>query len=435
MSSRRFWFVLFLIIAAALTLRVVYVLADRVDAGVQGDALYYSLQADALADGRGFTCPLILPSVCPKPVPVADHPPVTALALTPAAWAYASVRAKLLCMALYGTAAVLVIGLLGRRVGGECVGLLAAGIAALYPNLWINDGLMMSETLATLSVALALLLVYRLMARPTIAQAVVLGAVCGVMMLTRAELGLFVPLVAAPAILLARALPIRRRVVLAGVLVVATLAALAPWVVPNMVRFEKPVYLSTNDGITLAGANCAPVYSGKVLGLWTLCLGHPPRGDQSVVNSYLRRRGLSYARHHLSRLPVVIAAREGLVWSAFRPSPEFRYNRGEGRKLWVSWLGFATYWVLLPVAVAGVVVLRRRHIAVWPMLMQFVIVTITAATFYGLIRFRIAVEVAIVVLAAVALDALIAHRTGARVDPTSAPVTLGRAAPATDATV
>jgi hypothetical protein len=43
------------------------------------------VQGDALADGRGFTCP--------------------------AAWAYGSDRAKLLSMALYRTTGVLVIGL------------------------------------------------------------------------------------------------------------------------------------------------------------------------------------------------------------------------------------------------------------------------------------------------------------------------------------
>jgi hypothetical protein len=53
--------------------------------------------------------------------------------------------------------------------------------------------------------------------------------------------------------------------------------------------------------------------------------------------------------------------------------------------------------------VAGV--LRRRRITVWPLLMQFVIVAITAAVFYGFFRFRIPEEVAIVVLAAGALDA------------------------------
>ena len=410
-SPRRYWVALMLIVAGALTLRVVYVLADRVGAPVQGDAVYYSLQAAALADGRGFTCPLLgVPSVCPKKVPAADHPPMTALSLTPAEWLYASDRAKLLSTALYGTVGVLVIGLLGRRVAGDRAGLIAAGLAAVYPNLWINDGLMMSETLAALSVALALLFTYRIATRPSFANAVILGGVCGLMTLTRAELGLFIPIVALPVVLLVRTTSLARRLAVAGVVAVSAVALLATWVVPNMIRFEKPVYLSTNDGVTIAGANNPTVYSGPALGLWTLAKYDTPKGDQSVVDSYLRHQGLSYARHHLRRLPVVIAAREGLVWSVYRPSTSGHYNRGEGRELWASWLGFGMYWALVPLAIGGLLVLRRRHIMVWPLVAQFAMVTITAAAFYGLIRFRIPAEVALVVLAAAALDYLVGHR-------------------------
>ena len=49
------------------------------------------------------------------------------------------------------------IGLVGLRLAGPRVGLVAAAIAAVYPNLWINDSLVMSETLALLLVSLALL--------------------------------------------------------------------------------------------------------------------------------------------------------------------------------------------------------------------------------------------------------------------------------------
>jgi hypothetical protein len=68
------------------------------------------------------------------------------------------------------------------------------------------------------------------------------------------------------------------------------------------------------------------------------------------------------------------------------------------------------YWALVPLAIGGLLVLRRRHIMVWPLVAQFAMVTITAAAFYGLIRFRIPAEVALVVLAAAALDYLVGHR-------------------------
>jgi 4-amino-4-deoxy-L-arabinose transferase-like glycosyltransferase len=420
-DSRRFWAVLVLIVLAGLGLRVAYVLAEKQGEPMMGDAIFYSGEALALAEGRGFTCPYPGTLSCPKTVPVADHPPMTAIAMAPAAWFFPrNNTASRLSMTLIGGFVILVVGLLGREVGGDRVGWLAAAGAAVYPNLWVNDALIMSETLAALTVALALLLTYKFKRRPSFALAAALGAVCGFAILTRAELGMLIPFVALPVVFLARSLATRRRFEMAGAVVVAAVIVIAPWVVPNMFRFKKPVYLSTNDGITLAGANCPSVYSGNGLGLWTLDCQFAPKGDQSEVDAYLRHKGLSYIRHHAGRLPVVIAAREGLAWGVFRPTTMVNYNKGEGREAWVSWLGYALYLVMIPFAIAGFVALRRRRVAIWPFVMQFVIVVITAAAFYGITRFRIPVEIVLVVLTAVTIDALLGRSWPRRVDQAEA---------------
>jgi len=49
---------------------------------LQGDQIYYSGLADGLARGDGFRDPFIRS----RTVPSADHPPLTSLVLTPAAW-------------------------------------------------------------------------------------------------------------------------------------------------------------------------------------------------------------------------------------------------------------------------------------------------------------------------------------------------------------
>ena len=49
-------------------------------------------------------------------------------------------------MCVLGTLTIGAVALLGRRVAGARVGLIAAGFAALYPNFWINDGMLMVET-------------------------------------------------------------------------------------------------------------------------------------------------------------------------------------------------------------------------------------------------------------------------------------------------
>jgi hypothetical protein len=60
--------------------------------------------------------------------------------------------------------------------------------------------------------------------------------------------------------------------------------------------------------------------------------------------------------------------------------------------------------------VVGAVMLRRRRVPITPLVSQFVIVVVTAAAIYGLVRFRIPAEVSLVVLAAVAIDGWLGGR-------------------------
>jgi 4-amino-4-deoxy-L-arabinose transferase-like glycosyltransferase len=153
-----------------------------------GDQLYYA-QANQLARGGGFTD-------FRDGSETAEHPPLTALALAPTSWVAdqldpdgTHLQAQRLTMAVFGAVVVLLIGMVGRSVGGNRVGWIAAALAAVYANLFVNDGLVMSETLATLAVALAILLAYRLGRTPTWANAAA-GCACGLAMLAQAELGL-----------------------------------------------------------------------------------------------------------------------------------------------------------------------------------------------------------------------------------------------------
>jgi hypothetical protein len=68
------------------------------------------------------------------------------------------------------------------------------------------------------------------------------------------------------------------------------------------------------------------------------------------------------------------------------------------------------FWLLVPLAVAGGWLLHRRRQPLAILLVPVVMVTLTALLTYGSTRFRFAAEPAIVVLAAVALDALVRRR-------------------------
>lgn len=68
------------------------------------------------------------------------------------------------------------------------------------------------------------------------------------------------------------------------------------------------------------------------------------------------------------------------------------------------------YWVLLPLALIGVVLLLPRRARVWPLLSTAVVVALTTALTYGQQRFRIAAESSLIILAAVSVAAVVGTR-------------------------
>lgn len=406
--GRRFWWGLGVICVAAAGLRFGYVAVAKPNQELLGDQIYYSAQARTIAEGHWFDDPYH------PGHPAADHPPLTALMMAPAAAvAPGSVMAERYLMAAYGVAVVALLGLLGRKVAGDRVGLVAALLAAFYPGLWVNDALVMSETITAGALAVAMLATYWFADKPSWRRAGAMGLATGLAVLARAELVLLLPLVIVPVAWWARrdgdrATP-RTRLSLGAVAIAGALIVQTPWVVYNLTRFDQPVFFSTNDGLTWIGANCPDTYYGGGVGFWSLNCGLagmetvPPDADQSVRSAHLRSLGTSYLRDHVGRLPVVVAARLGRGLGVWQPDQMVYLNRGEGREGKVSWAATIAYWVLAPLAVVGAVLLHRRRTMIWPLVALGVISVLVTAAFYGIARFRLPAELSIVVLGAVAL--------------------------------
>jgi 4-amino-4-deoxy-L-arabinose transferase-like glycosyltransferase len=273
----------------------------------------------------------------------------------------------------------------------------------------MNDGLVMAETFATLTVAGTLLATVLLIRKPSWPLALAAGIGCGLGMLTRGELVLLVPLVVLPAIVLLRRMTWPARARLAGVTIGAAVLVITPWIAYNLSRFEEPVLLSNGDGAVLLGANCDDVYSGPAIGFWNLdcSVAVPMLGrDRSEVAEEQRDAAFDYIGDHAGRLPVVVAARLGRVWSLYAPWQSAELTEGEGRPVGLSLVGVLVFWLLVPVAVFGALRLRRDP-ALVPLLGPFVLVTVVAAAFYGTVRFRVPAEVPLVVLAATGGDRLV----------------------------
>ncbi len=436
--TRRFWLGLLLIVLIGGAVRITYVWAATRHDPLVGDQIYYSALADTLARGDGFRDPFI----ADRAVPSADHPPLTSIVAAPASWLFdpGSSRARTghrLTMAVIGTLTIAVIALTARRVfprRADATGLIAAALAALHPGLWINDGLVMSETVGALTVALVIWASFRALDEPTGWRMFHLGLAVGLAVLARAEAALLVPLLVVPIGLTRHgerdrrppAAPLRW-LAAAGV---GGLLVLGPWVIPNLVRFNEPTIMSTNDGLTIIGTNCDPAYRGESRGFWVLsCIeavdsngdgindweafqrGLPiagPDQDASDISLLYRQEGLRYMADHLDELPGVMAARLTRVWSltGVAQTANF-YNKGEGRRPWINWGAQIGLWILTPLAAVGLVVLHRNRRPIWPLAVHTVLTSITAVMFHGLWRFRIGAEVAMILAAAVAGAALL----------------------------
>lgn len=410
-GAPRFWLPLGAITALGLLIRIVYVVKDKWDSNIGGDAWFYHWQARLIAEGHGFIHPGYY-YFQGRSVDVAAHPPLFPLTLAAADLVnLGTPQAQRIVMCVVGAATVVVIALAARRIAGATVGLIAGVLAALYPYLWTADGMLLSETLFTFLIATSVLFAFRYRDSPSRREAAFLAAFVTLAALTRAEAILLLPLVVVPWILMRATVAWRQRI---GLLVAAlgvSALILAPWVTYNAVRFGRLIVTSDADGTALAAGNCDLTYSGPLLGFGdNQCFNRPPyltppghiRG-----NDFLRSRALQYMRDHAGELPKVAAARIGRAWDLYGVSLTVQYDaviegRGEGPSHWGLWM----YYTMIPFAIGGALLLRHRRVPIYPIAMLFVITTLGAVMFFGATRYRAGAEPGLVLFAAVGVGAV-----------------------------
>jgi 4-amino-4-deoxy-L-arabinose transferase-like glycosyltransferase len=374
-----------------------------------GDAFFYHWQANALAKGAWFVDPGPW-AIDGIERPSAGHPPLYSLYLSVwSALGLDGVTAHRLASSMLGVATIVVVGLLVRRLAGDGAGIVAAAITAVYPQIWINDGMLLSETMAIFMTAVALTAAYVFWQSPTMRNAVLLGLAFGAAGLSRSELIAMFPLVVIPLALLARDLDFRRRVRLAVVACVVGACTLAPWVIYNMARFEESTTMSSGTGAVLSAASCDEVWYGLHIGYYANCFQGPwpdPSLDESQRDVEPRKQAIQYTKDHIERLPLVAAARVGRLWGFFKPGQTTALDWWiEGRGRAASWVGLFAYYALLPFAFYGLVTMRRRRIPILPLLAVALTATVAAAATFGVTRYRAPAEVALVVAAAIGIAA------------------------------
>jgi hypothetical protein len=425
------------IAVAAFAIRVVFIVVVDPSVPRLSDANAYHLLANQLADGKGYIRPFDL-RLLGLHHPTAEYPPLFPAVLGVAsAMGAKSVEAQRVFSAVLGTGTVVLVGVLGRRLAGRRVGVVAAAIAAVYPMLFQSDAALMSETLFVLLVTAALVVSYAVLDGPSLVRGAFLGALLGLATLTRTE-GAILAVALAIVLVSSRALgAVRRRLTLAGIVLVVTVAVCVPWTIRNATTFHAFVPVSNNAGTALSGANCRLTYGGPFLGSWRSTFGATPDPDAECFGGFdvrapnfdeadaaaaERRKGLTYARDHTRRLvAVVVPARFGRTWALWRVDQQISLATLEGRVEAWERTGTYMYWVLGVLAIVGLVSLHRRRVAMGPLLAPVVAASVATVAVYGNQRFRSMAEPVLVVAASSALVVLV-RRVQARVAATAAPL-------------
>jgi hypothetical protein len=158
-ADRRTWLALATIAVLAVLLRlfVSFVLHPTCDPVPElreegcfipgADTYYYSEQGRLLADGHLFVTPNEVLAGVPDDElgPGAQHPPLFPVVLGVASAVGLDTQDDHRGVtAFLGGIGVLLLGLVGWRIAGRRAALLAAGLAAVAPQLWLNDDVAMS---------------------------------------------------------------------------------------------------------------------------------------------------------------------------------------------------------------------------------------------------------------------------------------------------
>lgn len=367
--------------------------------------------------------------------PTAEYPPLFpfTLSLLDRAGADSIAGQQAVIGTLTAMLTALGAGLLARALGaGRALSSSAMLVVGLHPLLLQAHALLMTEGMFAALAGFVVLLARRTAQRPNLSTAAGLGLLLGAAALARGEGLLWTPIVA---LFVAAAIHnptgLARRVSIGLTIIAVAVATMLPWTLRNAARFDALVPVSNNLGTVLDGANCDLTYRGPTIGAWrstfvpgsqdrtTDCFEgfrvEDPNFSEAAATDRARRDGLHYARTHLARTPLVAAARLGRSFGLFNTGQQVDLEVLEGREREWQWLGTALWWLMLPLAVGGLLVqFRREGRRALTLAIPWVAVIVTTVVTYGNQRFRIGLDAAAVVLAVSAVGQVVHDRSGRR---------------------
>jgi 4-amino-4-deoxy-L-arabinose transferase-like glycosyltransferase len=421
------------LVVLALVVRIAVIAADS---GYlpQQDAWDYDRHARSIADGDGF----------PDSYYVVDRGPS---ALRAPGYPYFlggfyavsgdSVAVGRTVNAVLGALAVLLIYLITKRIWGRRTGLLAAGLAAIFPPLVLLSKELLSESLFIALELGAVLCILEFRRSRAMRWAALAGLLCGLGALTRNP----GPALAIPLIVGLWALrpAFSRRALRAPALgLLCMLLAIAPWAVRNAIDFGRLIPITSGTGFALAGTyNQLSLHDDEHPGTWRSPKVAPEYTplfattgiDEGTLDATLRSEAISFALDHPAYVAEVTAwnllrlfeVADGSVVGFYGEPVTIRGIGSDDPLAERLGLGLAVVFAVL--GVFAIVRSRRRaapgdrRIPAGPLFFWLVpvLLILVAAPINGLPRQRTPVDPFILILAAIGLAWLWDRRGAGRV--------------------
>jgi hypothetical protein len=345
-------------------------------------------------------------------------------------------RGRLLTVVI-DTAACALLVVVGARLVSRAAGILAGLMAAVYPPLWVFTGQLWSEPLMALVVLGAVLAADRYRSSPGPGRAAALGAVLGLVTLTRPN-----GLVVAGFLGAWVAWHGRRRLGAALRSVAACAAALAvvvgPWVAYSSARMGTFVPVTTQGGSLLAGDFSDTIIdrSSPHWGWWDYDLvirEYFASPDEVTWGRRLQRIGARWIRDNPGGTVLAVAYRTVRYFDLYTAWDDRRHDRIPTPWGGLNVAAVVSWWVVAPLGAAGVVGLRRRR-ALGPLVPALCVLgafAVSGMLLGGATRYRVPADPLVILLAASWLTARLRVGADGRAPTPAAPApAAGAATPA-----
>lgn len=342
-----------------------------------------------------------------------------------------AVQPARISQAVLGTAVVGLTALVALEVFGELVGLIALGVAAIYPVFIELSALLVAENLLTLLMLAAIWAALRASRSERPYRWIALaGVLTGLATLSHVNgILLVIPLgIAAWKLPRPGTTTARRRIGAVALLLAAALLTLTPWIVRNAIVLHRFVPVADETGYTLVGTyNAASAANRQIPYRWRVfyripgepaAISHPTETSEATLSGKLESQALHYVGHHPSA-PLAVLYHNTRRLLELEGSYAYRVSASSiDLPEQTARIGVFSFWLLCLSAIAGAFtrVARRAPWWLWvvPVLLWLSVALVNAET----PRFREPLDAFLILLASCAIATAVRFVAGRLAAPT-----------------